>query len=135
MRTDQWSETLILDGEPLGVWDTFEGGEGDSEETTYRPGGMGAAVSLGGPTTVGAITLGRLLVLERDWELVKFLMSRRGKGDCSVSRQPLDTDGNPWGEPLVYRGTLKTVTPPGSDSNSSDPALYTIVITPEGDVA
>lgn len=136
MRTDQWSNTVSVDGTPLGVWDTLAGGEIDSEETTYRPGGMGARISLGGSTMTGELTLGRLLVLGRDWDTLRRLAgSRVGKASVVVSRQPLDVDGNAWGRPMVYRGRLKTVTPPDTDSNGSDPALWQIVVTPEGNVA
>jgi hypothetical protein len=36
---------------------------------------------------------------------------------------------------LVYRGTLKTVTPPEIDSESSDAAVLEIEVTPAGTVA
>lgn len=134
-RVDQHSTTVVVDGTPLGVWDTVSGGEADSEATTYRPGGMSPRVSLGGSVTVGEVTLSRLLDLGRDWDTLKRLMARAGKAEVTVARQPLDSDGNPFGAPLVYRGVLKTVTPPDLDSDSSDPALWVIVVTPEGSVA
>lgn len=135
MRANTWANTVTVDGVPLGVWDTLEGGEVDSEETRYRPGGMAPQVSLGGTATVGALTLGRLLSRGRDWDLLRRLMNRAGKARATVHRQPLDSDGNPWGRPMVYRGVLKTVTPPDTDSDSDDPALWQIVITPEGTVS
>jgi hypothetical protein len=134
MRMDQWSNTVVIDGRPFGVWDTLDGGESDSEETKYRPGGMKPQVSLGGSRSIGNLTLSRLLS-RPDWTYARSLMSRTGQAKCVVSRQPLDTDGNPWGTPLTYRGTLKTVTPGGSDSNSSDAQTWEIVISTEGSVA
>lgn len=136
MRQDTWAITLTIDGEPLGIWDQQGGGEIDSEETTYRPGGMAPRISLGGSTTVGNVTLTRLCDRGRDWDLLRRLASTRvGKAECIVAKQPLDTDGNPWGRPLVYRGKLKTVTPPETDSNSSDAATWEITVTPEGNVS
>lgn len=136
MRQDTWAVSLVIDGQPLGIWDTLGGGEVDSEETTYRPGGMAPRVSLGGSRTVGNVTLARLLDRGRDWDLMRHLAANRtGKADCIVSRQPLDEDGNPWGRPMVYRGKLKTVTPPDVDSNSSDAATWELTITPEGDIS
>lgn len=134
MRQDQWSNTVTIDGKPMGVWDTLSGGESDSDSTTYRPGGMGPQVSLGGPRTIGALTLGRL-ISRPDWEFMHNLMNRTGQARAVVSRQPLDEDGNPWGRPLTYTGTVKTCTPGDTDSNSSDAQVWEIVVTPEGSVA
>lgn len=135
MRQDQWSNTVTIDGTPLGVWDTFGGGDVEAEETKYKPGGMQPQVSLGGSTTVNNVTLARLLNQE-DWPIMSKLMAARvGKAPVIVSRQPLDSDGNPFGRPLVYRGTLQNVNPGDTDSNSSDAHTWTIVVSTEGDVS
>jgi hypothetical protein len=47
-RLDQYNVTVSLDGTPLGTFDKMTGGEIDSEETKYKPGGMAPQVSLGG---------------------------------------------------------------------------------------
>jgi hypothetical protein len=133
-RQDQYAVTLTVDGVLLGVFDALEGGEVDSEETRYKPGGMGAPISLGGSVEVGNLTLSRLYVLNRDHDRIHWL-SRAGKGACVVSRQPLDVDGNAYGRPLVYTGTLKAITPPEVDSESSDAAKLELEITPAGTVA
>lgn len=134
MRQDQWLNTVTIDGTPLGVWDTLGGGGAESEETKYRPGGMQPQVSLGGPTSVGNLTLARLLGPD-DWEVMHTLMSSRvGKADVTVARQPLDVDGNPFGRPLVYRGKLQNVNPGDTDSNSSDPHTWEIVVSTEGNI-
>lgn len=137
-RQDQYAVTFNVDGRDLGVWDKLSGGEVDSEETKYKPGGMGSQITLGGSVEVGAVTLSRLYVLARDHEGatgIHWLLSRVGKGRCTVNRQPLDADGNVYGRPVVYTGTLKTVTPPEIDSESSDAALIECEITPAGTVA
>lgn len=134
-RENQSAVTMTLDGVDLGVWDKLEGGGIDSEETKYRPGAMGAHVSLGGATEVGNVTLSRLYQLARDHNIVHWLMSRAGKGQVTVARQPLDVDANAYGRPIVYTGTLKAVTPPAVDSESSDAALIEVEITPAGTVA
>lgn len=134
MRQDQWSNTVTIDGTPLGVWDTFDGGASDSEETKYKPGGMQPEISLGGSRSFSNLTLSRLLD-RADWEYMRDLMTKTGKATCVVSRQPLDADGNPWGRPLTYRGVLKAVTPGGTDSNSSDALTWEIEISTEGSVA
>lgn len=134
MRQDQWSNTCTIDGRPMGIWDTLDGGESDSEETKYKPGGMQPEVSLGGSRSIGNLTLARLLGRE-DWDFMHSLMNRTGVAKVTVSRQPLDTDGNPFGRALTYRGTLKTVTPGATDSTSSDAQTWEIVVSTEGSVA
>lgn len=134
MRQDQWLNTITIDGRALGVWDTLSGGSVESEETKYKPGGMAPEVSLGGTTTVENVTLGRLLSRE-DWDFMHHLMaSRVGKARCSISRQPLDVDGNPFGRPLVYTGVLQNVVPGDTDSNSSDAQIWEITISTEGSI-
>ncbi len=134
MRQDQWQNTVTIDGRPLGVWDTLAGGGSDSDTTTYRPGGMAPQVSLGGPRTIGDLTLGRL-VSRKDWEYMHRLMNRTGRARAVVSRQPLDEDGNPWGRPMTYRGIVRSCMPGDTDSNSSDAQVWEITVTPEGSVA
>lgn len=132
---NQYRVHLTLDGEDYGVFDKKEGGEVDSEESKYRPGGMAPQISLGGQTEVGNLTLSRLYERDRDHARVHALMGRVGKGSVVVTVQPLDEDANPWEDPLVYNGTLKRVQPPDVDSMSSDPAMLEIEITPAGTVS
>jgi hypothetical protein len=135
MRQDQYDVKVSVDGQDLGTWDKFTGGEVDSDETTYKPGGMAPRISLGGSVNVGAVTVSRLFDLTRDEPLVHWLISRAGKGQAVVSKQPLDVDGNVNGRPLVYSGKLKQVNPPEVDSESSDAALVALEMTPAGTVA
>lgn len=133
-RSDQHLTTVVLDGRPLGVFDKITGGEVDSEESKYRPGGMGAQRSLGGPSSVGNVTVERLYELARDHDLARWAQTRAGRGRVTVSKQPLDTEGNPFGKPLVYQGSLKTVTFPDGDSDSADPNTWTMVVSTDGGV-
>jgi hypothetical protein len=135
MRQDQYDVKVSVDGQDLGTWDKFTGGEVDSDETTYKPGGMAPRISLGGSVNVGAVTVSRLFDLTRDEPIVHWLISRAGKGQAVVSKQPLDVDGNVNGRPLVYSGKLKQVNPPEVDSESSDAALIELEVTPAGTVA
>jgi hypothetical protein len=51
----------------------------------------------------------------------------------TVADQPLDFNGNASGiDSLVYSGTLKRVTPPDADSESSTAAIIELEITVEG---
>jgi hypothetical protein len=104
--------------------DTFSGGEVDSEETKFNPGGLGEPISLGGRKTVGNVTIGRLYDAVTDHPNMGWLMGGVGKADVTVTKTLIDIDGNALANPLVYKGKLKTITPPEFDSESSDAALW-----------
>jgi len=135
MRKDTWDVTVVVDGRKFWTWDVMTGGETDSDQLTYKPGGMANAVSLGGSVTVGQVVLSKLYDLQRDTAQIKWLLSRVGKGNVVINKQPLDVDGNAYGSALVYHGILKRVTPPEVDSTSTDAATYEIEVTPAGLVA
>lgn len=121
-------------GSPLdfGVWDKMSGGEVDSDETKYNPGGMAPPVSLGGRKTTGNVTYSRLYRLVRDHSHAQQFINWVGRARVTISKQPLDVDGNAFGSPIVYHGTLKRVTFPEVDSESSGPGLVEMEVTPEG---
>jgi len=134
-RQDQYNVTVQIDGlGDLGTFDKFTGGEVDSDEQKYRPGGMANPISLGGAVTMGNVTVSRLYVLERDHAIMHQLLSLVGVAAITASKQPLDTNKVPYGRPLVYRGKIKQVTPPDHDSTSSDPGVYDIEFVPSGTV-
>jgi hypothetical protein len=131
-RADTWRTTVTIDGENFGVWDKKSGGAIDSDETKYNPGGMAPQVSLGGKKNVENVTFSRLYRLQRDHQRMQKLINKVGKGSVAVHQQPLDVDGNVFGKPLVYRGTLKRVTPPDVDSESNNGAMIELEVTIEG---
>ena len=128
-REDGYSVTLTIDGQDLGVWDALDGGGIDSEETRYKPGGLAAEIPLGGTSSRANLTLSKLYD-EGVHDRYHWLDSRAGRGQVVVTRQNLDTDGNAYGRPLIYKGKLKAVTPPKVDSTSSDAGLIEIEVTP-----
>jgi hypothetical protein len=141
-RKDTWAlwvrvEDVGAPGRPmrdLGVWDKKEGGETDSEEFKYNPGAMAGSVSLGGRKLIGNVTVSRLYRLLRDHATVYTMLNNgAGRAKAKLMQQPLDLDGVPFGNPLVYDGTLKRVTPPDVDSEDSGPAMVEIEITIEGE--
>lgn len=115
-----------------GTWDKMGGGEIDSDDTKYKPGAMGPPVSLGGPKTVGNVTVSRLYRLGRDHDGVQQLIDASGKSYMVVTKQPLDLDGNAYGRPIVYKGRLKRVTPPEVDSESADAGMIELEMTVDG---
>lgn len=139
-RQDTWQIKLNIkqpDGTviDLGVWDTMSGGEIDSDESKYRPGGMAPQLSLGGFTDVGELKLGRYYDIERDHPLVKTLASLVGIGKVSAGATPLGPDGRVLGDPIVRNGILKTLTLPEVDSTSTDAAIIELAVTCDGAVA
>jgi hypothetical protein len=112
----------------MGVWDKKTGGKVDSNITQYLPGGMAPQVSLGGTKTTENVTLERLYRLQRDHTKMQKWINQAGKGRVVIHQQPLDIDGNSFGAPIVYNGTLKSVTPPEHDSTSSNAAMISIEV-------
>lgn len=127
-RQDQYDVTASVTyggtTHDLGTFDTFSGGEADSEETKYNPGGLAEQLSLGGRRTVGNVTVGRIYDLARDHPLMGWLLAVAGRADLTVVKTPLNPDGVAVPSPLVYRGKLKAVSPPEHDSNSNDAATW-----------
>jgi hypothetical protein len=79
--------------------------------------------------TVGNVTISRLYMLTRDHHYVGWLMRAAGQGKVTITKQPLDPEENPYGDPLVYTGTLKRCSPPEHDSNSSDAAIIELELS------
>lgn len=128
-REDTQLLTLVLDGRDLGVWDKKEGGEIDSEENKYKPGGMAKEISLGGTQTIGNVTFTRYYDWARDDDVLTFISPRVGNGRGALGVQMLDVKGAPRGRLLTYGGTLKTFTPPDLDSESNDAAMIALEFT------
>jgi hypothetical protein len=134
MRKDMFDVTVKVDDVKLKTFDVLTGGESDTDELTYKPGAMSAPISLGGSTTIGQVIVSRLFDLQRDNSQLHWLLSRVGKGQVTITKQPLDVNGSPFGKALVYTGVLKRVTPPEVDSTSTDAATIELEITPAGSV-
>lgn len=135
MRQDQWLITVSVDGSNLGTFDKCDGGDIDSSETKYMPGGMAPEKVLGGVATVSNVTVTRLFEADRDSEVARALASRAGRASMSVSKQPLDVDGNPFGSPTVYTGILKKVTVPPADSGATGASTWALELSTSGGVA
>lgn len=130
-REDTYSVRVSVDGVDLGTWDKLSGGETDSEETTYRPGGLADQITLGGATTTGNVTVQKLYD-EGVHGVYHWLVSRAGKALMVATKQPLDSEGAAFGRPIVYGGRLKAVTPPDTDSEGNGAALISMEMTVQG---
>jgi hypothetical protein len=131
-REDTHNVTVTVDGRDLGIFDTKSGGELDSEENLYNPGGMVGQISIGGQATIGNVTVERYYDALRDHPLMTWLAARRGWARMSIGIAPRDPQGVVRGDPITYSGTLKTITPPELDSTGNDMAQWSIEMTCDG---
>ncbi len=129
--SQQYLVTAVVDGNPIGVFDTFSGGEPSAEVAKHRPGGMGGENSYVALPSYGDATIGRELDKVRDLELYRTLLGRVGRAEASLSKQVLDDTGAPVGKPFTYTGRLSAMSDPEFDSTSSDPSMFelTFVVT------
>lgn len=132
-RKDQYNATvsITLRGttRDFGTFDKMSGGDVDSSETKFNPGGMKTTRSLGGRITVGNVTVERLYDAVGDHPQMGWLIGAVGKASVVVTKTLLDVDGNASGSPLVYKGSLKQVSFPDHDSESSDVGMFTLEIS------
>jgi hypothetical protein len=127
-REDTWLVVFNVGGVDLGVWDTFDGGETDSEEEVFRPGGMDQQISLGGRQTFGNVTMQR----HHDaWlaGLVKWLRNQCGRTRITIGRVPLNAAGQQSGSVEWLGGTMKRCTPPTHDSMGGGVAMVEVECT------
>jgi hypothetical protein len=117
-----------------GVWDKMSGGQVDSEETKYYPGGMVDPISIGGRRTAENVTVSRLYRIGRDHKDLQALINVVGRAPMTVSRQPLNTSGSKsdGADPIVWTGTLKRVTPPDVDSEGNAAGMIELEMTVDG---
>jgi hypothetical protein len=131
-RQDTWNVILTVAGHNFGVWDKKTGGELDSDEVKYYPGGMAQAQSLGGRVTPGNITLQRLYDRDDDDQYIQVLFNVVGKGKAVVTQRALNIDGKGYGKHIVWTGKLKRVLFPDVDSEATSAAMIEVEITTDG---
>jgi hypothetical protein len=138
-RQDTWRITVFVEhpkvsGSMLnyGVFDKMTGGQVDSDDNKYNPGGMGPPVSLGGRKTVDNVVISRLYRLMRDHDHIQRLIDGVGRSRVTIAKQPMDIEGNVYGKPLVYNGRLKRCTPPEVDSEASGAGLIELEVVVDG---
>jgi hypothetical protein len=128
-REDTHLVTVSVADRLLGIFDQKSGGEIDSEESKYNPGGMLGEISLGGRKSYGNVTVERYYDVLRDHPLMTWLAPLVGKARVAIGIAPQSVDGVVQGDPYTYSGTLKTVSPPDVDSTGTDAGKWSIEIT------
>ena len=124
--------TVVVDGRPLGTFDTFSGGAPSADVQKHRPGGLVGENSYAALPTYEDVTVGRELDRVRDVELYRSLLARVGAAPVTVSKQPLGDDGTPFGKPFTYPGRLSAMSDPESDSNDPAPSMWTLTMVCTG---
>lgn len=122
--------SVRIDGRDLGVWDTRDGADVDSNVKQYYPGGMEDPVDLSSKKEYQPLKTSRLFSLSRDLPLIKELLNMPGEQIPFIGTELfLDPRKNVVGEGLTYRGTVKHVTQPPHDSESDDEAKVEVEAT------
>ncbi len=135
-RQKDYLLTLKVGKRQTGIWDKQTGGGVDSEDEKYQPGGGQPKIALGGEQEIDNITLQRYYDLDRDHtDLIKYLLNAVGGTRIVYVKQPLNAEGVPFGDPLVYNGVLKKCDPPEVDSESSSAGMLSIELSLDGDIA
>lgn len=133
LRKDQASISLTVDGRKMPfIFNRREGGNTTSEESKTYPGGMRPQKSHGGPQSVENVTLGGEFVPQQDHDSLRWLRSRAGRGEVSVSEQLLDVDGNAFGRPDTWTGVLMSVNTGDYDASSGDPRELEVEVSTDG---
>jgi|SRR5262245_9320716 len=130
-RQDTWEIRLQVAGNNFGIWDKKSGGELDSEEVVYWPGGMNPKLSLGGRVNPGNVTLQKIYDGDDDHPRVIGLLDAVGKHSAKITQQPMDFDGKRYGKKIVWSGKVKRVLIPDTDSEATGAAMIEIEITVE----
>jgi hypothetical protein len=131
-RQDTFILRLTVAGNNYGVWDKKTGGELDSDDLKYNPGGMADTLSLGGRILPGNVVLQRLYDRKDDHDRINTLLNGVGKASVSLAQRPMDQDGNEYGKSIIYTGKLKRVNVPDVDSEANSAAMVEIEISIAG---
>lgn len=135
-RNHQITVSVTYKGDTLdlGIFDTWEGANVTADNTKHRRGGMGPQVAVGGPVTIEDLTVTRDYDLPRDHPHAHWLSSAVGRGRVTATKLYLDDDGVAFGPPIIITGVLIGYNQPAGDSDSSDVAMFEIIINPDGAV-
>jgi hypothetical protein len=127
----QWLATLNVGGVDYGVFDRFTGGDVTSTVNKHRPGGMGPEVTYMSLPMYSDVVVSKVYHTQQDHRRIAELHQQVGKSLATVSLQPLDDNGNPWGNPRVYQGRVVSVRDGQTDSGSNAPRMFEVDIAVE----
>lgn len=110
--------SVVVNGQSLGVFDTWSGGTSSAPNAQHRSGGQFNQTSYTTLPKYSPITVSRVLNLTRDWELIRLLNNIAGIVTGSVTLQPLDATLNAYGNSRTATGMFLGVKGTKGDSTS-----------------
>lgn len=113
----------------IGTFDQLSGADAQATPTKYRPGGMGPEITYPALASYSDLTVTRVYDEGRDHQLIGVLRELVGASTASVSEQPLDQNGNPYGTPRVFTGRLAQVNDGNVDSTSNSPRKWDLMVS------
>jgi hypothetical protein len=116
--------TAAVNGNSIGVFDTWTGGDAAATSAQHRSGGQGNMTSYRTLPKYSMITIGRVNNLAVDWDLIRGLIPQAGLVSGSVTIQPLDSDLNAYGNSRTATGLFLGVKGLDGDSDSEDIQSY-----------
>lgn len=121
--------TVVVDGVPMGTWDTLSGGNTTATPTKRRPGGTSKQDVARARGVTDDLTVGREYKNERDVAPLRALRPRVGRASVVVTDQPLDDDDVPFGSPTTFTGLLSSLSIGDVDSDSDDFRMCELGVT------
>jgi hypothetical protein len=125
--------TVNVDGHDVGAAASASGGVFDSDETKFRSSGTDVQRSEGGLATTSNVTV--VFKYDPRQHDLNWLKDRRGWAEMDVTRQKLERTSSGWrgvGDPLVYSGKLKAVTPIDYDANGTTVDTFSLECSTDG---
>jgi hypothetical protein len=117
----------------IGQFDSWDGGEGDSDLSRFKPAGLPEEV-LTGTQTIGNITGERAVRRERDRPLIQALYDAPGRPPRPCRCSGTTGTRTRTAARSCYTAVLKTVTLPAGDSTSNDAAMMSVEFEVNGKV-
>jgi len=127
----QWLATLNVGGTDYGIFDKFSGGDVTATANKHRPGGMGPEITYLSLPSYSDITLTKVYETQKDHARISDLHNAVGRQLATVTLQPLDDSGAPWGTPRTYQGRIIAVKDGGTDSTSNAARMFEVDISVE----
>lgn len=128
MNQSDYLVSVTVNGSPTGVWDSMSGGEVTADVGKRYAGGSQTPEVKRARKVVGDLTISRGFNKTRDDDLLTTLLNVAGRADVTVTRQPLDVDGVPFGKPRIYNGRLSGVNLGDVAADSDDDSTLEITV-------
>lgn len=127
--------TVSVNGLALGMCDGSDAISVSAESTKHSSSSFkGRRAALGSPPETEDIAVWWFYDYERDHARGQFLRPLVGIGEVTISKQPKDKNGSPFGRPNIITGVLNGVEDPEHDEDSNDLSKFRLVVSVDGDV-